>query len=103
MPPVGFEPTISAGERPQTDALDRAATGTVTITIYDIKIPESEGRVIGTHGLYWECSAFIPPTGDGITSLTFFMNLLVPPGKYWYKTLNQTMTNFFRLYTASLL
>jgi len=28
MPPVGFEPTISAGERPQTHALDRAATGT---------------------------------------------------------------------------
>ena len=27
-PPVGFEPVISAGERPQTDALDRAATGT---------------------------------------------------------------------------
>ena len=28
MPPVGFEHTISAGERPQTYALDRAATGT---------------------------------------------------------------------------
>ena len=28
MPPVGFEPTISACERPQTYALDRAATGT---------------------------------------------------------------------------
>ena len=28
MPPVGFEPTISAGERPHTYALDRAATGT---------------------------------------------------------------------------
>jgi len=27
MPPVKFEPTISAGERPQTYALDRAATG----------------------------------------------------------------------------
>ena len=27
MPPVGFEPTISAGERPQTYSLDRAATG----------------------------------------------------------------------------
>ena len=27
MPPAGFEPTISAGERPQTYALDRAATG----------------------------------------------------------------------------
>ena len=29
MPPVRFEPTISAGERPQTYALDRAATGIV--------------------------------------------------------------------------
>jgi len=28
MPPEGFEPTISAGERPQTLASDRAATGT---------------------------------------------------------------------------
>ena len=28
MPPVGFELTISAGERPQIYALDRAATGT---------------------------------------------------------------------------
>ena len=28
MPPVGFEPTISADEQPQTYALDRAATGT---------------------------------------------------------------------------
>jgi len=30
MPPVGFEPIISAGDRPQTYALDRAATGTGT-------------------------------------------------------------------------
>ena len=28
MPPVRFEPTISAGERPQTNASDRATTGT---------------------------------------------------------------------------
>ena len=28
MPPVGIEPTTSAGERPQTYVLDRAATGT---------------------------------------------------------------------------
>ena len=28
MPRVGFEPSISAGERPKTYALDRAATGT---------------------------------------------------------------------------
>jgi hypothetical protein len=28
---VGFEPTISADERPKTYALDRAATGTGTL------------------------------------------------------------------------
>jgi hypothetical protein len=28
MPPVVFEPTISAGERPQTYVLDGEATGT---------------------------------------------------------------------------
>jgi hypothetical protein len=28
MPPAGLEPTVAAGERPQTNALDRAATGT---------------------------------------------------------------------------
>jgi len=33
MPPVGFEPTISAGERPQTYSLDSAATGTGTILV----------------------------------------------------------------------
>jgi hypothetical protein len=27
MPQVGFEPTIAAGERPQSYALDRAVTG----------------------------------------------------------------------------
>ena len=38
MPPVGFEPTVSAGERPKTYALDRAANGTgqyaMVVTIY---------------------------------------------------------------------
>ena len=34
MPPVGFEPTISGGERPQTYALDSAVTGTSAIYIY---------------------------------------------------------------------
>ena len=31
MPPVGFEPVIPASERPQTHALDRAATGIVDV------------------------------------------------------------------------
>ena len=34
MPPAGFEPTISAGERPQANALDRVATGTCTSYLY---------------------------------------------------------------------
>ena len=45
MPPprVGFEPTISAGERPQTYALDRAATGTGNKIEYTVeKASDSE-------------------------------------------------------------
>jgi len=34
MPPVGFEPTIPASERPQTYALDPAATGTGYFYLY---------------------------------------------------------------------
>jgi len=37
MPPVRFETTISTGERPQTNALDRAATGTGCIIILGCK------------------------------------------------------------------
>ena len=35
MPPAGFEPTISAGEHPQTYALDRTATGTGHAGLWD--------------------------------------------------------------------
>jgi hypothetical protein len=38
MPPVDFEPTISAGERSQTHVLDRAAIGngkTHPVTVID--------------------------------------------------------------------
>ena len=38
MPPVGFEPTISAGERPQTKALDRAANRTGSLTVCSTNI-----------------------------------------------------------------
>jgi hypothetical protein len=37
---VGFEPTISAGERPQTYVLDRVATGTGFNPIYPLDIKE---------------------------------------------------------------
>ena len=36
MPPVGFEPTISEGERPQTHTLDHAATATGSLILYNI-------------------------------------------------------------------
>ena len=38
MPLVGFEPTISAGERPQTYALDRAATGNGAYTVLTVEV-----------------------------------------------------------------
>ena len=38
MSPVGFEPTISAGERPQTHALDRATTGIGFFCLYTAEI-----------------------------------------------------------------
>ena len=46
---MGFEPVISAGERPQTYALDRAATGT--------------GRVLYTVRLFYICSEPVSITG----------------------------------------
>ena len=45
MPPVGFEPSISGGKRPQTYALDRAAIGTgnlvrlLVISLFECFIP----------------------------------------------------------------
>jgi len=38
MPRVGFEPTLSAGERPQTYALDGAVTGTDYYTFWFLQI-----------------------------------------------------------------
>jgi hypothetical protein len=38
MPPVGFETTISAGERPKTYALNRAATRTGTYLDYGYEV-----------------------------------------------------------------
>jgi hypothetical protein len=46
MPPAGFEPTIPASERPQTHALDRAATGIGRYTLYRGK------KEINTQGLH---------------------------------------------------
>ena len=65
MPMVGFEPTISVGERPQTYASDRTATGTgitgVTVLrnvrVFCFLIPWVQILVgaIGTFHIVWSC------------------------------------------------
>ena len=55
MPPVGFEPTIPAGERPQTYALDRAATGTGTTFMDRVLMAKSVvKRIFGRVGRRWK-------------------------------------------------
>ena len=49
MPPVGFEHPISAGERPQTHALDRAHQ---IITITKARGDTSHARTIEVHTIY---------------------------------------------------
>ena len=46
MPRVEFEPTISAGERPQTYALHRAATGTDNKVCLDCTIIQVVSRLV---------------------------------------------------------
>ena len=41
MPPVGFEPAISAVEQPQTYALDRSATGIGKNILSNLKVKET--------------------------------------------------------------
>jgi len=43
MPPMGFEHTITASERPQTYALDRGATGT-GFRLIDTGVPNCTDR-----------------------------------------------------------
>ena len=51
-PPVGFEPPVSAGELPQTHALDRAATGIGYDRKYQIQISVAYvRRIISKEGV----------------------------------------------------
>jgi len=43
---VGFEPTVSAGERPQTYASDRTATGTGTRCRIGTVISPDDGHMV---------------------------------------------------------
>jgi len=56
MPPVGFEPTVLAGERPNTYALDVAATGTGLLALTAAKIIEEYFLCVYEH---YTCSLVI--------------------------------------------
>jgi len=60
MPPMGFEPTISTGERPQTYALDRAATGTGDSALWWFNIAGNNNAYFGLHVKY---QVFLPQFG----------------------------------------
>ena len=53
VPPVRFEPTITAGERPQTHALDRTATGTSTSITYKYIILTCDVPLCYSANQYW--------------------------------------------------
>jgi hypothetical protein len=55
MPPVGFEPEFSAGERPQTHTLDRAATGIGLYNIYLKQIMFLGYILLQLFGIYSLC------------------------------------------------
>jgi len=76
MPPVGFEPTVSAGERPQTYALDHAATG------------------IGT-GRYW-CLDIISLPNHRLLELEVQADTL-PDVQYYTKSMDKLLNLYYLL------
>jgi hypothetical protein len=74
--PEGLEPTIQASERPQTHALDSAATGICTGSLYPQEIslvPISARRWVDTRSIVRPvglCQLKIPMASSGINSAT---------------------------------
>ena len=63
MPRVGFEPTISAGERPKTYALDRAATGTGLIpTIRKVKYDSDFYKILQEIDIVYDLQLYLQET-----------------------------------------
>jgi len=76
MPPVGFEPEISAGERPQTYTLDRAVAGT-GICAFSVPLQAWSGPE-GSRNLRFPDSVTAAQDGNKVVSLTHRQPL--PPG-----------------------
>ena len=87
MPPVGFEPTISAGEWPQTNALDRAATGTgLKKWLPGIITGDKSGRCVGLTSLPPACAICLEiwaPQPPGTLGQCFSTFVRKRPGNFF--------------------
>jgi len=79
MPPVGLEPTISAGERPQTYALDSAATATGNLPVTFRIFNAIKGEIIYNPMRYakWQMKAFQNMSNIVGTGLDILVNASV--------------------------
>jgi hypothetical protein len=82
MPPVRFEPTIPESARPQTYALDRAATGIGRNILYEMNC------------LWFSVvvqNALIAYLNRGLTSLSTLFELRCSPVRSWHVVSQVTM------------
>jgi len=78
MPLPGFEPTISVFERPQTHALDRAATGTGHVLLRFIINPSTRNIFYRKNCSYTDKGGHSPALLQGSVSEPFLVS--VPHG-----------------------
>jgi hypothetical protein len=76
VPSVGFEPTISAGERPQVHALDHAATGNGTTASYILMFTCLDMRRGKTYSAVLEASTRTECSCSRLTDKKIVMLLL---------------------------
>ena len=77
MLPVRFEPTISAGERPQTKGLDRAATGTDTVQCSRVQTERDGTRAETRFDLPAKRTSPFISAGVSVQSSTGFLGVRV--------------------------
>ena len=96
MPPVGFELTISASERPQTYALDRATTGIGDVNFGGPNFkfwPEGILRLVTKNNIPVLCTIFVlPPPLPHIPRATALQALQAYPDEQ----INDTVRTVFK-------
>jgi hypothetical protein len=98
IPSVGFEPTITAGERPYTYALDRAATGTGYATVKKL----NKEHILSSFAKQWLLSSKIVTVCLVVRIPSFRIELLSPTGrilmKFYIGNINSDLPNVFRFF-----